>query len=156
VRAVKSAHDAGAAFRVIMAGEGPLRETIRAQVAAAGLASVIEVPGFLPREELLARCHAFVQCSRIENLPYAVMEAMAARRPVVATRVGGLPDLIDDGVTGRLVPPDDPPALADAMRKLAGAPCDAMGAAARGKLERDFSPARMARAHLDLYRELGA
>lgn len=156
VRAVKSAHDAGAAFRVIMAGDGPLRETIRAQVATAGLAGVIELPGFLPREELLARSHAFVQCSRIENLPYAVLEAMAARRPVVATRVGGLPDLIDDGVTGRLVPPDDPPALADAMRKLAAGPCDAMGAAARNKLERDFSPARMARAHLDLYRELGA
>ena len=156
VRAVQRAHEAGAVFRVIMAGDGPLREEIRAQVAAAGLERVIEIPGFLPREELLARSHAFVQCSRIENLPYAVLEAMAARRPVVATRVGGLPDLIDDGVTGWLVPPDDPAALADAMRKLAGENCDAMGPAARAKLEHDFSPARMAAAHLDLYRELGA
>ncbi len=156
VRAVKIALDAGAVFRVIMAGDGPLQEEIRAQVTAAGLERDIEIPGFLPREELLARSHAFVQCSRIENLPYAVLEAMAARRPVVATRVGGLPDLIDDGVTGRLVPPDDPAALADAMRTLAGKNCEAMGAAARAKLERAFSPAHMAAAHLDLYRELGA
>ena len=156
VRAVRSAHEAGAGFRVIMAGDGPLREAVRAQVAAAGLASVIELPGFLPREELLARSHAVVQCSRIENLPYAVLEAMAARRPVVATRVGGLPDLIDDGVTGLLVPPADPAALADALRWLAEGPCEALGAAARAKLEREFSPARMAEAHLRLYRELGA
>lgn len=67
---------------------------------------------------MLKSADIFVMASRGEGLPNAVMEAVAAGVPVVATRVGGLPELIEGGVSGLLVAPQDPPSLADAILKL--------------------------------------
>ena len=72
--------------------------------------------------ELIAASDAVVLSSRFEGLPNVVMEAMAGARPVVATRVGGAPELVEDGVSGILVHPGDPAALASAMQQVMGAP----------------------------------
>jgi glycosyltransferase involved in cell wall biosynthesis len=104
---------------------------LEARVAAAGLEGVVELLGAQPRErvrEELAACDAFVLPSvvtpegKMEGLPVALMEALAARRPTVATRISGIPELVEDGVTGLLVPPEDAGALSAALRRLAEDP----------------------------------
>ncbi len=99
-------------FTVEIVGEGGERDALRCQIDAAGLTRRVvllggcqDVPGFLSRLDIA------VLCSRAEGLPNAVLEYMAAGRPIVATRVGAVPELIDDGVHGLLVPPNDAAAL---------------------------------------------
>jgi glycosyltransferase involved in cell wall biosynthesis len=94
-------------------------------------------------DQLLPAFDAFVLASRAEEMPIAVMEAMAAGLPVVATDVGGLPDLVQDGVTGLLAPKARPAALAERLDRLAAAPelRRRMGAAGRERIVRDFAPA---------------
>jgi glycosyltransferase involved in cell wall biosynthesis len=88
-----------------------------------------------------------------EGTPVAVIEAMAAAKAVVATSVGGVPDLIEHGRTGHLVPPDDADAFADAIVQLASAPGTRrqLGAAARRFVEQRFSPSRLANDIDELY-----
>jgi glycosyltransferase involved in cell wall biosynthesis len=93
-----------------------------------------------------------------EGLSNTILEAMAAARPVVATRVGGAEEMIDDGVTGVLVPPSDPGAMAAALRRVlatgdAGA---AMGAAARRRVESEFTLAGKMLRYEQLYAEAAA
>ena len=78
-----------------------------------------------------------------ENQPITILEAFACAVPVIGTRLGGIPELVEDGITGITTPANDPPALAAAMRELASRIDRAgdMGLAARARVERDFSPA---------------
>jgi L-malate glycosyltransferase len=106
-------------FVLEIVGEGEERLSLQRQIDAAGLTTKVllsgnrdDVPRFLSRLDLA------VLCSRAEGLPNAVLEYMAAGRPVVATRVGAVADLIDDGVHGLLVPPNDATALAGAIERL--------------------------------------
>ncbi len=156
LRAAARLRAAGVNVRFLIAGDGPLAGALREEIARAGLSDRVELAGFLPREHFLARVHAVVLCSRIENLPYSVLEAMAAGRPVVATCVGGLPDLVEDGRTGALVADDDEVALAARLGELAADPArvSAWGRAGREKLEREFRPDQVVAAHLRLYREI--
>ena len=122
--------------RLVLAGEGPMEPALRARAAALGLDGAVEFAGHLPRPELRRRLDAatcLVLPSRSEGLPRLVIEAMARGRPVVGTRAGGIPELVTDGVTGRLVPTDDPAALADALVEVLADPARAaaMGAEAR-------------------------
>jgi glycosyltransferase involved in cell wall biosynthesis len=106
---------------------------------------------------LLARSDAFLLCSTAEGLSNAIIEAMAARLPVIATRVGGNPELID-GKRGLLVPPRDPAALADAVARLLLDPAEAkeMGRRGRAFVEAELTLSRMQSAHEELYlRALG-
>ena len=84
----------------------------------------------------------------------SVLEAMAAGLPVVASAVGGVPELVREGETGMLVPPRDSAALAEALRRLVDDPAlrDRLGEAGRRRVEREFSLARFEREHLELYR----
>lgn len=94
---------------------------------------------------LLAGSSVFVLASHYEGLPLSILEAMRGGLPVIASRVGGIPELVVDGVNGRLVPPDDPEALAAAMTELADDPTlrQRMGQASRERFETRFSMDRL-------------
>ena len=106
--------------------------------------------------DLLALMDVFVLPSQHESLPNAVMEAMACARPVVATAVGGVPELISDGVTGFLVPPGDPAAMADAVLRVLGdrALGAALGNAARERAVSKFSCDRLVGNMAALYEDV--
>lgn len=107
------------AARFWIAGEGALRAQLEARAERSGVASAVRFLGFrsdLPR--LFAAADIFVLASLYEGLPLSVLEAMASCRAIVATNVGGTPDVIKDGDTGLLVPPANSAALAKALIKL--------------------------------------
>ena len=141
-------------WRILIAGGGPRREWLRRRIARLGLADRVELAGWLPSPEFFRRVHVLVQCSRVENQPLSVLEAMAWLRPVIATRAGGLPELVRDGETGWLVPRRGVRALAAAMRACLVDPEAAEAAGRRGRevLERDYTFDRMVQEHLELYR----
>jgi glycosyltransferase involved in cell wall biosynthesis len=101
---------------------------------------------------------AFALSSRLEGLPLCALEAMAAGLPVVATAVGGLPGLIEDGVTGMLVPANDESALGRALAALRDDPPRARALAERGRahVQRLYASDAMVRRYLDLYASVGA
>jgi glycosyltransferase involved in cell wall biosynthesis len=106
---------------LVLVGSGPLEDGLRSQADAAGLAGRVVFAGSrgdVP--DLLAAFDVFVLSSRYEGLPIALLEAMAAGRACVATAVGGVPEVVTDGVDGVLVPPGDPDALAAALAAVAG------------------------------------
>ena len=138
----------------LIVGDGPraaelhrLAATLRVQTQVTFLGHREDVPA------LLARADAFVLPSRSEAFPNGAIEAMAAGLPVIASRVGGLSELIEDGKTGVLVEPDDPVALAEAIESLVASPAraEALGAAAREEVARHYSFDRMVREFEDLY-----
>jgi glycosyltransferase involved in cell wall biosynthesis len=108
-------------LKVLVAGEGPERERLERQIDELGLSEVVTLLGMRADvPDLLAAADLAVCCSNFEGGPLSVMEYMGAALPVVATRVGGLPELIAEGENGLLVPPQDPPALAEAVSALLG------------------------------------
>ncbi|MGE3275485.1 MAG: glycosyltransferase [Vicinamibacterales bacterium] len=137
-----------------LVGAGPERERIAARAAERGLGDRVRFLG--PRDdipEVLAAADIFVLPSRTESLPNAVLEAMAAGLPVVASAVGGLVDVIDDGRSGLLVPADNPPVLADRLvRLMDDASLGArLGEAARREVRDRYSFDRMVDAFDRLY-----
>jgi len=106
--------------KVWFAGDGD-RQALAGYAEKRGVASAIEFFGWVDNDEkrkLLARAMVYALPSRMEGLPMAVLEALAAGLPIVATRVGGIPGVIEDEKTGLLVPPRDPQALASALCRL--------------------------------------
>jgi glycosyltransferase involved in cell wall biosynthesis len=132
----------GIDLRVVLVGDGVLRRRLEARVARAGLGDVVTLRGALPHQEIpavLAGATALVLPSvtardgQMEGIPVALMEAMAAGVPVVASRLSGIPELVRDGETGLLVPERDPVALASAMDRLARDPVLAARLAEAGR-----------------------
>jgi glycosyltransferase involved in cell wall biosynthesis len=135
-------------------GDGPLRGVLEQEVAERGLGSRFIFHG--QRQDvpaLLAESDLFVLPSRTEAAPNSVLEAMAAGLPCIATRVGGVPEFVEDGVTGRLIDPNAPGALAAALIDLIEHPDRAatLGRAARQHVERQFSFDRMVASFEALY-----
>ncbi|MBI4371170.1 MAG: glycosyltransferase family 4 protein [Elusimicrobia bacterium] len=131
-------------LRVLCAGEGRLRERLSWQLKPLGLSETVSLPGRVPDPwTFAARCRIGVVASTgSEAVSRAALEWMASGRPLVATRVGGLPDLVEDGRTGLLIPPGDARALSEALDALIFDPAraQAMGRAGRERWERLFSP----------------
>jgi glycosyltransferase involved in cell wall biosynthesis len=144
-------------LKVLIGGEGEERSALEAQVRAAGLEGIVEFPGrILDVPAFLAGLDIAVLPSRAEGMSNALLEYMAAARPIVATAVGATPDLLADGRTGLLVPPEDPTALADALAQLLSQPEQArqLGEAARLEARQRFSRPAMVRRFEEFYLRL--
>lgn len=132
--------------RFVVWGDGSLRSHLEGLISARGLTGIVELRGATREpEKALKECHIFVLASLSEASSNVILEAMATGLPVVATRVGGTPGLVDDQRTGLLVPPDDPEALARAIVTLLEAPTRAgeMGALGRRRALAEFEMDRM-------------
>jgi glycosyltransferase involved in cell wall biosynthesis len=138
--AVRAAHPEA---RLVFGGSGEL-DRARALAVELDVAESLDLPGWTTgraKDALLQRATVFILPSHFEALPMAVLEAMAAGLPVVATRVGGIPDAIDHGRDGLLIPPHDPVAIADRLCELLAdsARRRELGAAARTRAQEAFS-----------------
>jgi glycosyltransferase involved in cell wall biosynthesis len=139
--AFAAARAANGALELTIGGNGAIGRA-RSEAQRLGVADHVDLRGWVgaqEREALLTRADIFALPSRNEGLPMSVLEAMARGLPVIATPVGGVPELIEDGVNGLLVPPADPDALARAILKLAD---DQEGRAALGRAARETILAR--------------
>ena len=137
VAAAHRLHEAGIDFEIVLVGGGPMRPLLEDAIRRYGLESRITITGWVSgqrvKSEMLAS-RAFILPSFSENMPVVIMEAMALGRPVISTYIAGIPELVQPGQTGWLVPSSDEVALAGAMREALNTPIDrlsVMGAAAR-------------------------
>lgn len=140
---------------VALIGDGELRPSLEAHARRHGIHDHVHFLGRRRDATVLAgRIDVLAMPSLWEGLPYALLDAMAAATPVVASRVGGIPDAVTDGETGLLVPPGDAAGLADAIASLAAAPDRRrrLGAAARACVHNRFTLTRMLADTADLYR----
>jgi glycosyltransferase involved in cell wall biosynthesis len=139
----------------VVAGDGPLRPILESLAAELGIAASVHFLGFRPDlPRIMAAADLFVLSSRWEGCPMVVLEAMALGRPIVATAVGGVPELLVDGESGRLVPPESPEALSQAIQEILVDPDGLldMGSRARQRLLACFQVERSARQMLQVYR----
>lgn len=142
----------GATF--VFAGDGPLQTRCRREAQRLGISENVRWLGWVADiRPLLARMDLLALSSRWEGMPNAVLEAMACRKPVVVTSVGGCPELVRESQTGFLVPCGDACALADRVVSLLNDPtlCRRMGCAARERIEKEFSIASMVERNQKLY-----
>jgi glycosyltransferase involved in cell wall biosynthesis len=160
VEACRQLRDSGIAVRVRIVGEGEDEAMLSDLIAAAGLGGTVTLDGRLNRVEviealgeadLLVGPSVVARNGKREGIPVVLMEAMSCGLPVVASRLSGIPELVDDGVSGLLVPPGDATSLATAIRRLVEDPDlrTRMGTAARARIERDFDLETNAQAILD-------
>ena len=143
--------------QVVIAGDGPQRGELVTRARDLELADRVDFLGHRDDVPQLLACSDIVALPSFnEGFPLAVLEAMAAEKPIVATRVGGTGEAIVDGQSGLLVPPADPAALAASVRRLLDDPAAAAGLAhaARRRVEESFSSTRMVDQVTDVYEEL--
>ncbi len=145
------------AARLLIAGDGPLRAALEAAAGESGAGSAVRFLG--PRDDvagLLEAADVFVLSSVREGLPVTLLEAMRAARAAVVTRIGGMPEVVEEGVTGRIVPAGDAAALAEALSGLLADPAAraAMGRAAAARWRAAFTAERMVAETEAVYREL--
>jgi glycosyltransferase involved in cell wall biosynthesis len=141
-------------LRCLFVGDGVLGQELRRQAEVRAVDShCVFLGARRDVADLVAVLEVVVLPSRSEGLPFALLEAMALAKPVVATRVGGNSEVVDDGRTGLLVPPDDPAALAQALRFLLDHPAEAaeMGRRGRERVVREFSLKQSVGALQELY-----
>jgi len=140
----------GVSFRCEVVGDGPMREELKQMILDKGVGDVIQLVGPKAQHEvtqLMAAATLFVLPSiiapdgQMEGIPVALMEAMSSGRPVVSTSISGIPELVEDGQNGFIVPPADAPELARAMRALLESPelARAFGQRGREKVRAEFS-----------------
>jgi glycosyltransferase involved in cell wall biosynthesis len=139
---------------LVFAGDGPLRAELEAQAAPLGL-SVHFLGWRTDAYNLMADCDLLVVPSLWEGFGLVTLEAMALSKPIIASRVSALPEIVVDGQTGLLVPPANADALTTALSRLLGNPNEAreMGKRGRARLEKEFTVQRMARKHAQVYNE---
>jgi colanic acid/amylovoran biosynthesis glycosyltransferase len=142
IEACRILRDEGLDFECNLVGHGPMHDELEAMIADRNLGDIVHLIGPRPEEEvakMMSEASLFVLPSIVdkdgmmEGIPVALMEAMATGRAVVSTTTAGIPELVDDGVSGFLVPPQDPPALARAIRTLLDDPERALAMGRRGQ-----------------------
>jgi colanic acid/amylovoran biosynthesis glycosyltransferase len=149
VEACRLLKQRGLDFVCHLIGDGQSREALEQQIQAAGLSGLVRLEGGQPRDQVVrmlrqadvvALPSIVTKSGKMEGIPVALMEPLACEVPVVSTRISGIPELVEDGVTGLLVPPQDPAALAGALERLARDPelGRRMGRAGRAKVLREF------------------
>ncbi len=157
--------DSGLSFHLTLAGDGPRRILFKHLVKKLGLVDLVSFPGFVPYNrvsELFCSTDVFVMSSAVhstgerDGLPTVILEALMHRVPVVSTDVCGIPEVIQNGITGFLVPQKNATALANAITKMVGNREAALEMAERGRslVVREFDPERNHGKMLDLYRNL--
>lgn len=154
IRLLHTVPDARQVLRLAIVGDGPLREPALAMLRQAEALDLAWLPG--EREDIPALMRGFdlfVLPSLAEGISNTILEAMASGLPVVATDVGGNPELVESGRTGRLVPPADPESMADAIRAYLDdrETCVKHGCNARATVERRFSMEAMVAGYMDVY-----
>jgi len=157
VRLLQAVPGAQQKLRLVMIGDGPLRERARMLLAEAGAGEYAWLPGGRNDIARIMRSFdLFVLPSLAEGISNTILEAMATGLPVLATAVGGNPELVQVGVTGTLVPRNDPESMASAMRAYAESPelCRRHGTEARRTIERKFGMEAMVDAYTTIYDEL--
>ena len=135
-------------------GDGPELVSLRQQAKARGIEGQIEFVGFVDDvDQRLRRASLFLMPSRSEGIPLALLEAMAMRLPIIASRVGGIPEIVTDDREALLVAPDMPDELAKAISRVMANPALAseLASAARDRYVREFQTESMRRAHEALY-----
>ena len=156
---LKLARARGTQAQLVIVGSGPEGARLRQLASGLGLAPDVSFTGPVfgrDKISLLGNADVLVLASHSEGLPYALLESMAAGVPVIATRVGAIPDVMDDGVHGLFVPPRDPNAISRAIATL-GADRESlarMSAACRGRIASGYSIDRLAEEFCKLYSEL--
>ena len=157
LRAAARLHAQGKIGHLTIAGDGALRAELTALATSLGIADRVTFAGFVDNMDALYASHdVLVLSSRTEGLPMTLLEAISQRLPVVATRVGGMPDVLDDGVGGVLVAPENAEALAEGIASVVDDPA---GARARADVAWQRARARygvesMARQYIDVYSHL--
>jgi glycosyltransferase involved in cell wall biosynthesis len=143
-------HRAGIELRCRIIGYGPEQASLRAQIERLGLQDIVELPGKLPHEAVIgqySQATLFALPCRIDSdgdrdgIPNVLLEALAMQLPVVSTRISGIPEVIEAGISGLLIEPEDPAALAAAIRTILNDAALAMrlGKAGRLKVAQRFS-----------------
>ena len=149
--------DRNSEFQVIFAGDGPLRDSVEEELRKLGLVDYVKITGVLQHDQMLktiAEADIVVVPSRFEGFGLTAIEAMALSKPVIATKVGGLTDIVLPGETGMLVPAKDPEALAEALSTLMadGVLRERLGRAGRERVESHFSLPAITDQLIDVYK----
>jgi glycosyltransferase involved in cell wall biosynthesis len=124
----------GVACELVLAGDGPMRAALEGRIQALGLETAVRITGWISNETVRAEilgARVFLLPSFAEGLPVALMEALALGRPAISTSVAGIPELLEDGRNGWLIPAGSVEALAGAIRQALAAPLDLLGAFGR-------------------------
>lgn len=150
VDACRILRDRGVRFRCTVAGDGPLTEPLRRQVEEDGLSGIVtvtgasllqeELAGFMQSGDIYVQPCVWSSDNDVDGTPRTLMEAMACGVPSIATRIAGIPDIIEDRRSGLLVPPNSSAALADAIQQIVDdhALAELLSRCGRQKIERDF------------------
>jgi len=150
-------HKEGHKVRLVIAGDGPLKDELRRTMISLGIEDIVLFTGYIANAW---RCHRYFDVLAIsslsEGLPITLLEAMRAGTPVISTRVGGIPDVIDEGKTGMLVAPGNAQELRDAIRLIINDPglSTSLIQQATIKLREHYSSNIMALNYLSIYKKL--
>lgn len=157
IDSVAAIRDQGRDLQLVIMGEGALRPALEAQIKKRGLEQQVLLPGYRAHgEHYLQLFTLFAMPSLTEGLPMVLLEAMRAKTPIIASSVGGIPHVLDQGVCGRLIPAGQRQPLADAIIKLLDNPDQAatQAVSAYQRLVQRYSSSAMAQKYLDVYREV--
>jgi colanic acid/amylovoran biosynthesis glycosyltransferase len=157
IEAAAILHLRGVYCNLVFAGDGELRGDIEKRIEVVGIQSKVRITGWISSAEVkmeIARSRAIVVPSFAEGLPVVIMEAMAMEKPVISTYVAGIPELVEQGETGWLVPAGDSNALADAMELVLSASADSlrsMGLKGKARVSEAHSISRSASELLQIF-----